>query len=481
VLRRRALVTPLIPALLSALLAVLAATATRAQVPPVPPPVSAEQDLVQLDFADAELAAIIDTIARVTGKNFIYDDRVRGKVTIISPSPISVDQAYAVFESVLKVKGFTAVPGPGGVIKIIPIRDAKASNIETIKDNRPSANRDQFVTRLIPLLYIDAEDITNTIKPLVSKDASMVAYRPTNTIILTDTASNIRRLLSILEAIDVETYKEELAVIQIKYADAGTLGQQLSEIFAAEVSGRGAAASASAARRARSNRRAKTSKTAGVHATGKRSTARIITDERTNSLLVLASRGQLDEIRQLIKKLDVPVTGQGRIHVYYLKHADAEELAQTLNALLTGQRAAPRGGRAGSGPAGGAQPQAMRSAITALAEGITLTADPATNSLVIQASKEAYETLKDVIEQLDVIRPQVLVEALIMEVRVGEGLELGMNWLVELDRTIDVAITSASDAKTAGALTAPRRTCSPRTTRRPRSRSARTSPSSPIA
>jgi len=359
VLRCRAPVTPLIPALISALLAVLVATAASAQVPPPP---SAEGDRVQLDFADVELSAIIDTIARVTGKNFIYDDRVRGKVTIISPSPVSVDQAYAVFESVLKVKGFTAVPGPGGVIKIIPIRDAKESNIEIIKDNRPSENLDRFVTRLIPLLYIDAEDITNTIKPLVSKDASMVAYRPTNTIILTDTASNIRRLLSILEAIDVETYKEELAVIQIKYADAGTLGQQLSEIFAAEVSG-GTATSASAARRARSSRRSKTRKPAGVNATGKRSTARIITDDRTNSLLVLASRGQLQEIRQLIKKLDVPVTGQGRIHVYYLKHADAEELAQTLNALLTGQRAAPRSGRAG-GAAAGAQPQAMRSAIS---------------------------------------------------------------------------------------------------------------------
>jgi general secretion pathway protein D len=197
--------------------------------------------MVQLDFDDVELTVIIDTIAKLSGKNFIYDDRVRGRVTIVSPTPVTADEAYAVFESVLKVKGFTAVPGPGGVLKIIPVRDAKESSIETVKDGRPSANRDHFVTRLIPLFFIDADAITTTIKPLVSKDASMVAYGPTNTIILTDTAANIRRLLGILEAIDVETHKEELAVIKVLYADAGTLGQQISDIYGASVSAGGAA------------------------------------------------------------------------------------------------------------------------------------------------------------------------------------------------------------------------------------------------
>ena len=95
-------------------------------------------ELVQLDFKDVELAVVIETIARITGQNFIYDDRVRGRVTIVSPSEVSVDQAFAVFESVLKIKGFTAVPGPGNVLKIVPVRDAKESSIETIKDNRPS-------------------------------------------------------------------------------------------------------------------------------------------------------------------------------------------------------------------------------------------------------------------------------------------------------------------------------------------------------
>jgi len=216
-------------ALATALAAALAPTAT------AQPAVDTSSDeMIQLDFNDVELSVVIDTIARLTNTNFIYDDRVRGRVTIISPSPVSVDQAFAVFESVLKVKGFTAIGGPAGVMKIIPIRDAKESSIETVKDSRPPENRDKYITRLIPLRYISAEDITNTIKPLVSKDASMVAYGPTNTIILTDSDSNIKRLFDILEAIDVETYKEELAVIKVQHADAGTLAEQISEIYEAD-------------------------------------------------------------------------------------------------------------------------------------------------------------------------------------------------------------------------------------------------------
>ena len=390
-------------------------------------PFTQGDELVQLDFKDAELPVVIETIARITGRNFIYDDRVRGRVTIVSPSEVTADQAYAVFESVLKIKGFTAVPGPGGVLKIVPIRDAKESSIETIRDNRPSPNRDSFVTRLVPLLYIDAEAITNTIKPLVSKDASMVAYAPTNTIIMTDTEANIRRLLSILEAIDVETYREELAVIKIKHADAATLGQQISEIYGAEVSSTANNTASSRARAARNRRNPQPSASTGVSSPTQK--VRIITDERTNSLLVLASRGALQDIRDLVRQLDVPLIGGGRIHVYYLKHADSEELAETLNGMLSGQTG---GSRTGPGRTGqtGAQAPSLNARVTALAEGITINHDAATNSLVIQASKEAYEALAAVIKKLDIARPQVLVEAMILEVDVTDGIDLGVEWTI---------------------------------------------------
>ncbi|MFP6655433.1 MAG: secretin N-terminal domain-containing protein, partial [Myxococcota bacterium] len=324
------------------------------------------EELVSLDFSNVELPVVIDTISRMTGTNFIYDDRVRGRVTIVSPTKVTIDQAFAVFESVLKVKGFSLVLGPGNTYKVIPIRDVKESSIDTIKDDRPSRNRDRFVTRLVPLRYIDAAEITKTIKPLIAKDASLVAYAATNTIIVTDSESNIRRLLSILDALDVKSYRQELTVIKIEFADANTLGEQLSEIYGAEVSGSGGGATA-AQRRIRAKRRTTGSAAnaaGGIGGGGGSPAVRILTDERTNSLLVLSSRQQLEDIRALIRRLDIPVTGGGRIHVYYLRHADAEELSETVNSLLSGAGSSGGGRRSGAAGGGAANVQSLRSAVT---------------------------------------------------------------------------------------------------------------------
>ncbi|MAE93853.1 MAG: hypothetical protein CL910_04270, partial [Deltaproteobacteria bacterium] len=400
----------------AALLLWLAAGA-QAQSPPAEG-LTVDNGQVQLDFTDVELSVVIDTIARLTNKNFIYDDRVRGRVTIVSPTKISREQAYAVFESVLQVKGFTTVETPGGAIKVIPIREAKESNVETVRGKAKTPHSDRFITRLIPLRFIDAEAITNTVKPLVSKDASMVAYPPTNTVILTDSASNIRRILSILQSIDVETYKEELTVIQVRHADASTLATQLSEIFEADVSSTPGVPARARARR--------TPQQAVAVPSASKGRVRLITDERTNSLIVLASRQRLAEIREVIQRLDVPVVGGGRIHVYYLKHADAEELATTLSTLISGQPAASAA-PAGVGPRVTVGNPALRTAISGLSEGVTVTADAPTNSLVIQGTREGYDTIAQVIAQLDIERPQVLVEALIMEVDVTDARDLGFS------------------------------------------------------
>ena len=402
------------------------------------------EDLVQLDFNDVDLPVVIDTIARLTGTNFIYDDRVRGRVTIVSPTKIPVAQAYAVFESVLQVKGFTTVEGPGGSVKIIPTRDAKESSIDTLAAPSPTPNRDTFVTRLIPLHYIEAEAITNALKPLVSKDGAMVAYTPTNTVILTDSSSNIRRVLSIVEAIDVETYKQELAVVKIEHADAVTLGQQIADIYGAEI-----APSAGGIAAGRARPPVAPGQPQGQAGEAPHERIRIITDSRSNSLILLASRDRIDEIRKLVARLDVPVTGGGRIHVYYLKYADSDDMADTLNSMLSG---APKlGGGGGGGVLGAAQAaaqaQALRSAVTELAEGVTVTSDAPTNSLVIQASQEGYDTLRQVIEKLDIRRPQVLVEALIIEVDVTDANELGLNGLLQLfNGPTNITIASLSDS-----------------------------------
>ncbi len=402
--------------------------------------------MVQMDFQDQELKIVIDTIARATKKNFIYDDRVRGRVTIVSPSEMPVDQAYAVFESVLQVKGFTIVETPGGALKIIPLRDAKETSVETVASSRPPPNRDRFVTRLIPLRYIDADSIVNTLKPLVSKDAAMAAYAPTNTVILTESASNIRRLIAILESIDIELYKEELAVLRVEFADAATLAQQISEIYGAEVA---STTTPTARRSSRSSRRSSTTTTATPPGLtpGAAGKVRILTDDRTNSLIVLAPKTQLQEVRRLVRKLDVPVSGGGRIHVYYLQHADSEELAQTLSAMISGVSAPAGGGPAGQGG------QAIRAAVTGLAEGISVTADPATNALIIQASQEGYNTLSAVIAKLDVARPQVLVEALIMEVDITNNEALGFNGFFKIvSGDTEYAVQLGSDVATTALL-----------------------------
>jgi len=380
-------------------------------------------DLVQLDFNDADITTIIDAISKMTNRNFIYDERVRGKVTIKSPTRITREQAYAVFESVLQVKGFTTVETPGGALKIIPVRDAKQSNIETAKSALAPPNTDRFVTRLIPLRYIDAESITKTLKPLVSKDGSIEAYEPTNMVILTEAATNIRRLLAIMEAIDIETYQDELSIFKIEYADAYTLAEQVSEIYGAEVAKTSSSRSSSSRRSSRSTNKAADKSSGGASG---REKVRLMPDGRTNSVIVLAPRVRMQEVRELINRLDVPVTGGGRIHVYYLQHADAEELALTLNSLVSGGGTTSPSKTARSGQGG----TSLAAVVKELADGVKITADPATNSLVIQSTREGYDTISGVIEKLDVERPQVLVEALIMEVDVTDKEELGFTGLV---------------------------------------------------
>jgi general secretion pathway protein D len=466
---------------IATLCAPLAAVAQQPAPPAQPPsqpgarPEFEPGAMVTLDFQDAELAQVIETIARATNRNFIYDDRVRGRVTIVSPDPIPVEQAYAVFESVLQVKGFTTVVTPGGAIKVVPVREAKESSIETVQSSKRPPNRDTFVTRLIPLRYIDADSIVNTLKPLVSKDAAMAAYPPTNTVILTESSSNIRRLIQILESIDVETYKEDLAVINVEYADAATLADQISEIYGAEVAeaGGGAFETRRAARRRVAN-----PGDANAGPTAHKPPVKILTDDRTNSLLVLAPRQELEEVRRLVAKLDVPVPGGGRIHIYYLKNAKAEELADTLSSLVGGgggggrSRSSSRstlGGGSSSrskrssttgtsptvptstalGGGGSAVTPSIRSEVAGLEDGISVTADASTNSLIIQASKEGFNTLAGVIAKLDVERPQVSVEALIMELTVTNNQELGFSGLLRtINGDTNFLIASATAAGT---------------------------------
>jgi general secretion pathway protein D len=269
-------------------------------------------------------------------------------------------------------------------------------------------------------------------------------------VILTEAATNIRRILAIMEAIDVETYQDELSIFKIKYADARTLAEQVSEIYGAQVATTSTSRTSSSRRSSRSSSSKTTDRPSGG-APG-HDKVRLMTDERTNSVIALAPRVQMQDVRELIKRLDIPASGEGRIHVYYLQHADAEELALTLNSLVSGTLPSPSAtARSGQGAS------SLSAVVKELAEGVKITADPATNSLVIQATREGYETISEVIAKLDVERPQVLVEALIMEVDITDSEELGFTGLIrfingDTELSTVIAPTTISGAALGGPI-----------------------------
>ncbi len=393
------------------------AAAAQLNAPRPGPPGPEGEPTIMLDFEDVDITDVIQVIAELTGKNFLYDERVRGRVTVISPHAVGLEEAYRVFESMLNIKGFTTVEGPSGILKVMPTREAKAGSLDGIED-RWIPNRDLYVTRLIPLDFVEVDLVRSTIQPLMSPDANMVAYAPTNTLILSDTAANVRRLLSIIRAIDVETHQQQIRIIPLEYADAGTMAGHLQQIFEDPKGGPPGRAATTPAR-ARRAAQAAAAAAANQGVIGEAGAPRFITDDRTNSLIVIATAAQLQQIQDLILLLDYERQGSGRLHVHRLQNADAEEMAATLASLV--------GTAPGRPSAAGAKGQSAT--VAELEEGMKVTADAPTNSLIIQASAEGYGMLRGVIEALDTRRPQVMVEALIMDVIVNDDTELGMGFI----------------------------------------------------
>ncbi|MGE3541439.1 MAG: type II secretion system secretin GspD [Candidatus Tectimicrobiota bacterium] len=425
----------------------------------------AAEGTIHLNFRNADILQIVNLMSELTGKNFLVDDKVRGKVTIIAPKPVTMEEAYQVFLSVLEIQGFTVVP-QGPIIKIIPSRDVKDNPIPTATDTqRPfSPTTESFVTQLIPLHYADANDIRGLLTPLVSKESSLLAYAPTNSLIITDTVSNINRLLKIITALDVEAPSAIFKVVSLKHAQAEQIANALRTaiegLTTGEAGGAGPGAEGGAPPgvqpAARGRRPAQA--TAGQRA---QRGPRVIPDMRTNSLVLIATRSEMALIEELITKLDGPTPeGRGQIHVYYLKYANAEELAQVLTAQsgevartltpgtsgLDNQRSTGLGGLGGIGQSStttglstglgsttsplGSSTQARRQGVTAgtNALGISIVADKPTNSLVITAPPEAYTIIRDIIDKLDVRRAQVLVESLIAEVTLEKAQRIGAEW-----------------------------------------------------
>ncbi len=377
--------------------------------------------MITMDFQDVDLTVLIKFISELTGKNFILDDKVKGKkVTVISPTRISKDEAYKVFESILDIKGLATVPA-GSVIKIVPAKDAMEKNLKTVVGKEKAPESDMLITRLVSLEYVDPDQMVKILKPLMSRQSKVDAYGPTNTLILTDTSSNISRLMRIVKQLDVRADEMEMDVLPLEYASAEVMARQLQEILQTLVS---SSASGAPTRRTTSRRTARRAPVRKTVAGQGAFAGKIIADDRTNSVIVLATGKQLEEIRELVHKLDYDTPrAYGNINVYYLEYANAEDTATVLSDLVSGAKSIGRNTNGGKGI-----PSVVARTMASFEGEVSITADVATNSLLIVASPRDYLTLKNVIEKLDIRRKQVYVEAVIMEIQPSVLQDLGVEF-----------------------------------------------------
>ncbi len=357
-------------------------------------PVFAAQT-VTLNFKDAEIESVIGWMAEQTGKNFIVDPRVKSKVTIISGKPLNKDELYQVFLSVLQVHGFAAVPS-GDVIKIVPDINAKQSGVPVATDKNPGEG-DEVITRVIALENVPAAQLVPILRPLIPQQGHMVAYPPSNVLIISDHAANIDRIAEIISRVDLPSADNEVEVVPLQHASAGEVARILTAL---------------------EQQNQQNAQKQGGQLEGR---ATFIADERTNSILLGGGKTNRLQIRALISHLDIPLEREGNIHVVYLRYANAKELAPVLTGI--GQKVAQEEqAKKGGAAVGGAQSKA---------QSFDIQADESTNALVITASLEVFRSLQAVIRQLDVRRAQVLVEGIIAEISLSKAAQLGVQWGVD--------------------------------------------------
>ena len=340
-------------------------------------------ETVTLNLKDADIGALISTVAEVSDKNFIVDPRVKGKVTVISSRPMSSDEVYQVFLSILKVHGFAAVPS-GEVIKIIPDVNAKQDSIPTTTDREPGRG-DEMVTRVIQVDNVAAAQLVPILRPLVPQQGHLAAYPATNVLIISDRANNVERLVSIIRRID-QVSDSEIEVIPLAHASANEVVRVLTSLTRASAAGK---------------------------APGGASEQVLVADERTNSVLLGGERAERLRLRAIISHLDTPLDSGGNTDVIYLRYADAKDIVSVLMGV----------GKIGE------QDASQGKAVSAARGSFDIQADESTNALVISAPPDIMRTLRRVISQLDIRKAQVLVEAVIAEVSDTAARELGVQWL----------------------------------------------------
>jgi len=363
----------------------------------------AEGKKVTFNFVDVDISVVVKFISDVTGRNFVFDDKVKGNITIIAPSKLSVEEAFGLFTSVLELKGFTVVSS-GKIYKIIPVAQAKQSGTEMQKESGETTS-DAYITRLIPLTAISASKAVNFLQPLISRDGHISSFGPGNMLMIVDTSNNIEKILKILDAID-KPGVEEPELILLKYANAEDVVKIISEALA--LKSRGQVPSA------RIVRPGEVSAASSVE----EEKSNVFADTRLNAIVLIADKQEKEAIKRMVALLDIPLPeATSKINVYFLEYADASELSKVLEGMITGLSPQSKAGQPPKSPleAGGK---------------ITVSPDKATNSLIIVASPADYQNLLQVIKQLDRKRKQVYVEAMIIEASIDRLQDLGAKWRI---------------------------------------------------
>lgn len=357
-------------------------------------------EMISVNFEGVDIRTVVKTVGDITGINFVIDDGVHGTATVMSPTMIRLGRVYDVLESILEVHGFAAIPA-GDIVKVVPKAEAAKRNLWVRVGSDPTQIpvNDSVVTQIMPLNYADCGEVSQIIQPLLATDSQMDVYPKTNSIIITDTSSNIHHIARVIQKLDVEGSEEQVTVIPLEHASAQVLSEQVTRIM-------------------------QKTTTTPVQAGRVRSvtqidaSAKILPDPRTNSLIVFANERDTDIILQLAEQLDVQRLAQANnIHVAYLQNAQSEDVAKSLTAALANLRIT-----------GALEP----------GQTVQVNADAGTNSLIIAASPQDYDLISEIIEKLDIVREQVLVELRIVEIS-EEGLQaIGIDWA-----TLDEAVADS--------------------------------------
>ena len=348
----------------------------------VTPDLAAQEYTVNLK--DTDIQEFIKFVADVTGTTMVVDPNVKGKVRVISSKPVTQSELYDLFLSILDVQGYTAVRS-GQVVRIVPSKDARSSPVP-LMENQDLLGNDEYVTQVIRLDNISAAKLIPVLRPLVPQQAHMAAYAPSNAIIISDIRSNIGRIVEIIERMDRSAI-QTTEIIRLKYGVAEDVVSMLNTLEKAR-QGEGAEA---------------------------KKDVILVADKRTNSVVVTADEMSVERIRKLVAYFDSPLEQSGNVRVVYLEYADATETAEVLTRVM--QNIARL-------EAGGTQRNGGES---------TIEADAGTNSLIITADTDEMAALESVIARLDIRRAQVLIEAIIVEMEMTEGQELGLQWLFAND------------------------------------------------